>query len=186
MTINFSRLRWLKSRATLSRDEFLVFVQPIDQLVGSEGLPPIFPNWVLSPPIKVVVTIKEKKASHSVNDNGLFAHATPFFDLLSSSISLTRFQSLKLEMPNPVISRGGARNTPQPLRGQGTPLQHAATYESHINAVGVRRPGFGVAGKAMQVTANFFKTTAPKRVIHHYDDSFLYIRVFPMSLSMIL
>lgn len=124
-----------------------------------------------------------------MNDNGLFAHATPFFDLLSSSISLTRFQSLKLEMPNPVISRGGARNTPQPLRGQGrgTPLQHAATYESHINAVGVRRPGFGVAGKAMQVTANFFKTTAPKRVIHHYDGSFfLYIRVFPMSLSMIL
>ncbi|KAL9712927.1 hypothetical protein Ac2012v2_004167 [Leucoagaricus gongylophorus] len=74
-------------------------------------------------------------------------------------------------MPNPVISQGGARNTPQPLRGQGrgTPLQHAATYESHINAVGVKRPGFGVAGKAMQVTANFFKTTAPKRVIHHYD-----------------
>jgi len=74
-------------------------------------------------------------------------------------------------MPNPVLSRGGARNTPQSLRGYGydTPLQHDATHRSHITTVGVRRLGFGKAGKPMQVTANLFKTTIPNCVIHQYD-----------------
>lgn len=74
-------------------------------------------------------------------------------------------------MSRPFLGRGGARNTAQSRRGQtgGTPVQHGAMYESHINTVGVKRPGFGVAGKPMQVTANFFKTTIPERIIHHYD-----------------
>jgi len=92
----------------------------------------------------------------------VFTHATLTFPLLSH---------LRVKMPNPVLSRGGARNTPQSLHGHGhgTPLQHVATHMSHITTVGVRRPGFGKAGKPMQVTANLFKTTMPNRVIYHYD-----------------
>ena len=74
-------------------------------------------------------------------------------------------------MPNLVLSRGGAHNTLQSLRGYGcdTPPQHVATHRSHITTVGVMRPGFGKAGKPMQVTVNLFKTTIPNCVIHQYD-----------------
>jgi len=74
-------------------------------------------------------------------------------------------------MPSPVLGRGAAHNSPQSLRDHGhdTPLQHIATHRSHISTVGVRRPGFGKAGKPMQVTANLFKTTIPNCVIYHYD-----------------
>lgn len=79
-------------------------------------------------------------------------------------------------MSRPFLSRGGVRNTPAAPqtkrgRGLGTPIQHNVEHESHVATVGVRRPGFGVAGKPIRVTANYFRTTIPDRVIHHYDGS---------------
>jgi eukaryotic translation initiation factor 2C len=81
-------------------------------------------------------------------------------------------------MSRPALGRGGVRNSPQSLRGRGrgTPIHHNAVHESHITTVGVRRPGYGKTGKPMQVTANYFKTTIPEDVIHHYDGSFCRVR----------
>ncbi|KAJ3570209.1 hypothetical protein NP233_g4554 [Leucocoprinus birnbaumii] len=86
-------------------------------------------------------------------------------------------------MSRPFLGRGGARNSPQSLRGRGrgatTTVQHNATLDSHVTTVGVKRPGFGMAGKPMQVTANFFKTTIPEDIIHQYDGLFFsYMRIF--------
>lgn len=79
-------------------------------------------------------------------------------------------------MSRPFLGRGGVRNNPSGSqakrgRGRGTPIQHSAELESHIKTVGVRRPGFGVSGKPIKVIANYFRTTIPEKVIHHYDGS---------------
>ncbi|KXN89638.1 Protein argonaute-2 [Leucoagaricus sp. SymC.cos] len=73
----------------------------------------------------------------------------------------------------PFPAKAGAQSSPKPQpqrgRGRGTPIEHNATFDSHVETVGVRRRGFGVAGREMQVTANFFKTSTPDRCIYHYD-----------------
>jgi eukaryotic translation initiation factor 2C len=35
--------------------------------------------------------------------------------------------------------------------------------------VGVKRPGYGTAGRAVTVYSNFFRISLPESVIHHYD-----------------
>ncbi|KAF9446932.1 Piwi-domain-containing protein [Macrolepiota fuliginosa MF-IS2] len=99
-------------------------------------------------------------------------------------------------MSRPFLGRGGVRNppvTPQAKRGRGrgTPIQHSAEHESHVITVGVKRPGFGVAGKHIKITANYFRTTIPDRVIHHYDvGTFIFItpdeKKLPARLNMLL
>lgn len=72
---------------------------------------------------------------------------------------------------------GGARGGP-PSRG-GPPGAAARATSSappsgalpgaHVQAVGVRRSGYGTAGRAMNVLANFFTMASPDSNIHHYD-----------------
>jgi hypothetical protein len=75
--------------------------------------------------------------------------------------------------------RGGAgapRGGP-PFRG-GPPGAARATPSAppsgalpgaHVQAVGVRRSGYGTAGKPINVLTNFFAMTSPESNIHHYD-----------------
>lgn len=67
---------------------------------------------------------------------------------------------------------GGARG------GRGGPPSAAATSSAppsgglpsaHVQAVGVRRSGYGTAGRAINVSANFFSMASPESNIHHYD-----------------
>jgi hypothetical protein len=44
---------------------------------------------------------------------------------------------------------------------------------SHITTIGVRRPGFGTAGKPFEVFTNHFACEIPETVIHHYDGNCL-------------
>ncbi|KAH0839868.1 argonaute-like protein [Lanmaoa asiatica] len=40
---------------------------------------------------------------------------------------------------------------------------------AHVQAVGVRRSGYGTAGRSINVLANFFTMASPEKNIHHYD-----------------
>lgn len=63
--------------------------------------------------------------------------------------------------------RGGA-----PLRG-GPPTNGTSLIASHVEAIGVKRPGFGVQGKVIEVNTNHFACSIPEATIHHYDGSSL-------------
>lgn len=71
--------------------------------------------------------------------------------------------------------RGGPRGGPPPRGGPTrggavhAPTGPAALPGSHVQAVGVKRPGYGTAGRAVTVYSNFFKISLPESVIHHYD-----------------
>jgi len=79
--------------------------------------------------------------------------------------------------------RGGARGGPPrggPPRGgpPGAAARASATSSAppsgalpgaHVEAVGVRRSGYGTAGRVINVLANFFTMASPERNIHHYD-----------------
>lgn len=40
---------------------------------------------------------------------------------------------------------------------------------SHVTAVGVKRPAFGAAGRAIQVITNHFEMKIPQGLIYQYD-----------------
>ncbi|KDQ64588.1 hypothetical protein JAAARDRAFT_116696 [Jaapia argillacea MUCL 33604] len=68
--------------------------------------------------------------------------------------------------------RGGARGGPPRggAAGGGTGGGGAAYATSpHITTVGVKRSGFGVAGRRLEVFTNHFSVKIPEAVIHHYD-----------------
>ncbi|KAH7914195.1 argonaute-like protein [Hygrophoropsis aurantiaca] len=81
--------------------------------------------------------------------------------------------------------RGGGRGAPRgggpPGRGGGPPRGGApvaiggpvtpggALPGNHVQAVGVKRPGFGTAGKPIVVASNFFNISLPDSIIYHYD-----------------
>jgi eukaryotic translation initiation factor 2C len=45
-----------------------------------------------------------------------------------------------------------------------------------IETIGVRRPGRGTAGRAVQVYTNHFTTTIPEEMIYHYDGALCSLR----------
>ncbi|KAG6825821.1 hypothetical protein H0H93_000261, partial [Arthromyces matolae] len=53
-------------------------------------------------------------------------------------------------------------------------VAHNAVHNSHITTVGVRRPGYAKDGRAQDIYVNFFPTTIPEDIIHHYDDFFFH------------
>ncbi|TFY78817.1 hypothetical protein EWM64_g5198 [Hericium alpestre] len=63
--------------------------------------------------------------------------------------------------------RGGGRGGP-PAPGGGPPPSGGLAL-AHVESIGVKRPGFGNAGRAIEVFTNHFETTIPQRTIHHYD-----------------
>lgn len=67
--------------------------------------------------------------------------------------------------------RGGIRGG-APLRG-GPPANGSSHIASHVEAIGVKRPGFGVQGKVIEVNTNHFACSIPETKIHHYDGSSL-------------
>lgn len=48
---------------------------------------------------------------------------------------------------------------------------------AHIQVVGVRRSGYGTAGRPINVLANFFTMTSPESNIHHYDGASRFLSV---------
>ncbi|KAJ7578988.1 argonaute-like protein [Mycena floridula] len=65
-----------------------------------------------------------------------------------------------------VVPRGGIRGGP--ARGRGGPAAGLPSGD-HVTTVGVKRPGFGTAGRRIPVLSNFFETSIPEGLIHHYD-----------------
>jgi len=45
----------------------------------------------------------------------------------------------------------------------------------HVRTIGVKRPGFGTGGKAIQVTVNAFAANVTNGVIYHYDGQSIFI-----------
>lgn len=85
--------------------------------------------------------------------------------------------------------RGGPRGGPPPRGGprggsphggpvggrSPAPTGPSALPGSHVQAVGVKRPGYGTAGRAITVYSNFFRVSLPESVIHHYDGWYRFI-----------
>ncbi|KAG6902071.1 hypothetical protein C0995_004769 [Termitomyces sp. Mi166 len=83
--------------------------------------------------------------------------------------------------PRRASPHGGPRGSPQPSRGASrgrdakrgdiqagvTPVGLAGS--SHLRTVGVRRPGYGAAGRSLAIVTNSFVTTIPDTIIRHYD-----------------
>lgn len=60
------------------------------------------------------------------------------------------------------------------MRGRGGPPapgppSSGPLVASHVQTIGVRRPGYGTAGKPLKVVTNHFGVTIPEGIIHHYD-----------------
>ncbi|KAG8218577.1 hypothetical protein J3R82DRAFT_4218 [Butyriboletus roseoflavus] len=88
------------------------------------------------------------------------------------------FETICLREENPGARgsrRGGARGGSS--RGPPGPAARAAASAppsgalpgAHVQAVGVRRSGYGTAGRTITVLANFFAMASPESNIHHYD-----------------
>ncbi|KAJ3888986.1 argonaute-like protein [Lentinula edodes] len=54
-------------------------------------------------------------------------------------------------------------------RGGGRPPR-AGLPQTHITTVGVKRPGYGTAGRNIKVKTNTCVVQVPQKIIHHYDD----------------
>ncbi|THH18233.1 hypothetical protein EW146_g2726 [Bondarzewia mesenterica] len=61
----------------------------------------------------------------------------------------------------------GGRGGPA-LRGGPAP-SGGLQLPSHVEAIGVKRPGHGNAGRPLEVITNHFTTSIPEDSIHHYD-----------------
>ncbi|KAG9317400.1 argonaute-like protein [Chiua virens] len=69
-------------------------------------------------------------------------------------------------------ARGGPPRGGPPsaaARGTASATPTGALPGAHVKAVGVRRSGYGTAGRQMSVLANFFTIATPENNIHHYD-----------------
>ncbi|KAI6152116.1 argonaute-like protein [Pisolithus tinctorius] len=64
---------------------------------------------------------------------------------------------------------GRGRGGPPPARGGPPPAASTALPGAHVQVVGVRRSGYGSAGRPITVASNFFNITPPEGYIHHYD-----------------
>ncbi|KAI0832378.1 argonaute-like protein [Trametes gibbosa] len=70
--------------------------------------------------------------------------------------------------------RGGARGRGggpaiTPARTQATGNVGLPDTNTHITTVGVKRPGFGTSGRAIQISTNHFEVKIPEANIYHYD-----------------
>lgn len=74
--------------------------------------------------------------------------------------------------------RGNPRGQQGSARGRGGggglnqgrgPTPNAPTIATHVETIGVKRPGCGTAGRAIPVTTNHFPCVIPQGIIHHYD-----------------
>jgi eukaryotic translation initiation factor 2C len=73
--------------------------------------------------------------------------------------------------------RGGFRGGP-PTRGAplpvGTPaVSRTLAPAAHVQAIGVKRPGHGTAGRLVEVFTNHFASELNQGIIYHYDGTYL-------------
>lgn len=79
----------------------------------------------------------------------------------------------------PARGRGGPP-PPGPPRGGGPGGgggMNPTNIASHVQTVGVRRPGFGRLGRQIKVITNHFPVSIPDAIIHHYDGMLLVLGV---------
>ncbi|EIW84641.1 argonaute-like protein [Coniophora puteana RWD-64-598 SS2] len=74
--------------------------------------------------------------------------------------------------------RGAPRGGPPPrggtpTRGRGAAQGAPGLPASHVQALGVKRPGYGTAGRIIHISANFYEVTVPEEHIHHYDGALI-------------
>jgi len=66
--------------------------------------------------------------------------------------------------------RGGPPSAAAPVRASSSAAPPSGALPgAHVQAVGVRRSGYGTAGRRIEVLSNFFAMAAPESNIHHYD-----------------
>ncbi|KIJ20240.1 hypothetical protein PAXINDRAFT_68597 [Paxillus involutus ATCC 200175] len=87
--------------------------------------------------------------------------------------------------------RGAPRGTPPAsrtalpaIRGGPPASGGGGLPGSHVQAVGVRRSGYGTAGRPITVSANFFNIALPECNIHHYDVILPSEKTLPARLNM--
>ncbi|KAA1466451.1 argonaute-like protein [Dentipellis sp. KUC8613] len=85
---------------------------------------------------------------------------------------------------------GRGRGGPPPRGGgpalRGGPAPRGAVQGlalAHVESIGVKRPGFGNAGRALEVYTNHFTTDIPTETIHHYDVISPSEKTLPASLN---
>ncbi|KAF9226544.1 argonaute-like protein [Gyrodon lividus] len=84
----------------------------------------------------------------------------------------------------PPASRGAPRGASPAIRA-GAPASASGNLPgSHVQAVGVRRSGYGTAGKPITVSANFFNIALPECNIYHYDVILPSEKTLPARLNM--
>ena len=71
-------------------------------------------------------------------------------------------------------SRGGP---PLGTRGGGPTAASTVLPGAHVKVVGVRRTGYGTAGRPLNVFSNFFNMSLPDCNIHHYDGELRWSRL---------
>ncbi|KAG6909899.1 hypothetical protein DXG01_014713 [Tephrocybe rancida] len=84
--------------------------------------------------------------------------------------------------PRGAPQRGGSRGGSQPPRGTprgrgaprgvvhaGNPPVGLASIGAHVTTVGVKRPGYGTAGRPLAIVTNSFVAEIPDKIIRHYD-----------------
>jgi len=54
-------------------------------------------------------------------------------------------------------------------QGRGPSQGGPPSIATHVETIGVRRPGFGTSGRSITVTTNHFPCVIPDGIIHHYD-----------------
>ena len=69
--------------------------------------------------------------------------------------------------------RGGGGLSQSRGQPQNTPV-----IAKHVETIGMKRPGFGTAGRPIPVTTNHFPCVIPEAIIHHYDGNDLRIFSF--------
>jgi len=74
-------------------------------------------------------------------------------------------------------SRGGP---PLGTRGGAPTASSTALPGAHVKVVGVRRTGYGTAGRPLHVFSNFFNISLPDSNIHHYDGELSCSSPFPL------
>ncbi|KAG9317399.1 argonaute-like protein [Chiua virens] len=80
--------------------------------------------------------------------------------------------------------RGGPPGAATRATSSATPT--GALPSAHVKAVGVRRSGYGTAGRQINVLANVFSITAPENYIYHYDVISPSEKTLPARLNMML
>jgi eukaryotic translation initiation factor 2C len=63
---------------------------------------------------------------------------------------------------------GGPRGADPPVSSRSS-VTRSLIPAANVQAIGVKRPGHGSAGRGIEVITNYFETELKQGTIHHYD-----------------